>query len=587
MKEYFCYVGSQNQRINQFRIPNKIGKQNKNIWVTPKEEVQFYLEKIPTQYKKFLVVADSLGILLDYLGLENAYKNYFFFYDEIDRYQHDASFRPKMEEAVDYFKDPRAKGCLISATFNNLGDPYFAQLPFHIIKKENEEKKPLTITDKTSEYSDILLEILNRNPTEKVVVAYKSLSGILSIIDLLPKTIQKDTKVLCSDANINDPDLLKRYNNIKSYYGVLDKGFLQSKLTFITSTYFSGIDIYDKAHCIIITDNKNTHTALSSMEIRQIVGRFREKYHSAILINNVKRDGIKPIKYSSFLMDCKRNKDSITQYISTYSSSVKEPKYSPKVVADILSISKLKGIRLLRTNIHGEVVPRYLEFDSQSFLSHEYKDMYESDSIASYLGKYFKIEKNPLTIDTEKVRKQTWQSLLNSSLDELENITPKLRDDSLKIRLFRNILSTDDEVLLMMSKTSELKFKSKKFLLSLINLYCTSAHYYKVPLSTNRILNQMNVGNKYSTDELNEIFEDELQNWNKIDGNLKIKPFNILEANFKLKKTTKLVNASYKGAYELIAQKTLSGPYIIKNYAQDPFSVFLSRHYTHLGISII
>ena len=61
--------------------------------------IQEYLSR--DGYKKLLVVADSLRRVLKYISPEEL-KNYFLMVDEIDVLQSDNSFRPQLEDVIDY-----------------------------------------------------------------------------------------------------------------------------------------------------------------------------------------------------------------------------------------------------------------------------------------------------------------------------------------------------------------------------------------------------------------------------------------------------------------------------------------------------
>lgn len=72
-------------------------------------KIPTYLADSSIKYKKFIVVANSLPSLLNIIGKEN-YNDYFLMVDEIDSYQYDCSYRPEMEDVIDYyFQFPQPK----------------------------------------------------------------------------------------------------------------------------------------------------------------------------------------------------------------------------------------------------------------------------------------------------------------------------------------------------------------------------------------------------------------------------------------------------------------------------------------------
>lgn len=76
-------------------------------------------------FKKFLVVADSLHLVINYLKNrgENL-EDYFLMIDEIDSLQSDSSFRPVAEDVIDYYLEhPTQSRCLVSATLKGFSNP--------------------------------------------------------------------------------------------------------------------------------------------------------------------------------------------------------------------------------------------------------------------------------------------------------------------------------------------------------------------------------------------------------------------------------------------------------------------------------
>ena len=92
-------------------------------------EISDYLMDSSIRYKKFIVVADSLPRLLRIIGKEH-YKDYFLMIDEIDSYQYDCSYRPNMENVMDYyFQFPISHRCLVSATIGEFSNKDIVEEP--------------------------------------------------------------------------------------------------------------------------------------------------------------------------------------------------------------------------------------------------------------------------------------------------------------------------------------------------------------------------------------------------------------------------------------------------------------------------
>jgi len=99
---------------------------------------------------KVAVVSDSLVPLLNDLGKE-AYKDFFIMFDEIDAYQSEISYRPRLEEAFEeYFKFPKDRRCMVSATLQEFSDDRLVGEPQTEIIIDSQQKPGINII----EYSD-------------------------------------------------------------------------------------------------------------------------------------------------------------------------------------------------------------------------------------------------------------------------------------------------------------------------------------------------------------------------------------------------------------------------------------------------
>jgi len=106
-------------------------------------KIPTYLADSSIKYKKFIVVANSLPSLLNIIGKEN-YKDYFLMVDEIDSYQYDCSYRPEMEDVIDYyFQFPPTQRCLVSATVSRFSNKLIEDEP--VINVEFNEPLPRNI----------------------------------------------------------------------------------------------------------------------------------------------------------------------------------------------------------------------------------------------------------------------------------------------------------------------------------------------------------------------------------------------------------------------------------------------------------
>ncbi len=229
-----------------------------------------YLADARYKHKKIIVVVDSLPLLLNEIG-ENHFKDYFIMFDEIDCYQYDSSFRFKMEIGFDcYFKFPKTQRSLVSATVGKFTDPRINAEPIINITFNNPAPRDIVL----QETNDVLVttgkqikHILEKHPNDKILIAFNLLKrGILPIIKTLPAEIQSKCGVLCSEKNKADVG--------EFYYDIVDRG-LPKQITFMTCTFFVGIDFDEPFHLISVASVKYPFTLLSTDKLQQIAGRCR------------------------------------------------------------------------------------------------------------------------------------------------------------------------------------------------------------------------------------------------------------------------------------------------------------------------
>lgn len=245
------YVGGQ---INGFTPPS----------------ISDYLRDSTCLYKKFIVVIDSLSTLLSKIEEEH-FKDYFIMFDEIDCYQYDSSFRPNMEREFDYyFRFPEAQRCLVSATVGEFTDPRINEEPVINLTFNNPASRSILL----KETNDVLIStkkhiesLLETHPNDKILIAFNLLKrGILPIIKSLSVEYQSKCAVLCSEKNKADVGDM--------YWDVIERR-LPKQITFMTCTYFVGIDFEEPFHLISSADVRYPFTLLSSDKLQQIAGRCR------------------------------------------------------------------------------------------------------------------------------------------------------------------------------------------------------------------------------------------------------------------------------------------------------------------------
>ncbi len=247
--------------------------------------IESYLADDTIEYKKFMVVIDSLPALLNVIGEEH-YKDYFIMFDEVDTLQDSSWYRDRIENSFDYyFKFPFQNRCLVSATVSSFSNPNLKyesviNVDFNVPQPQNivlqHVFSPLGRT------KEEILKIHAAHPDENIVIALNLVTrGILPIIKELPEDVQAQCSILCGDSSIQMAG---------EYYREIEDGKLPSKITFMTNIYFVGIDIEERFHLICTADVQYPFTLLSVEKIQQIVGRCRckEGVLSETIIYNTK-----------------------------------------------------------------------------------------------------------------------------------------------------------------------------------------------------------------------------------------------------------------------------------------------------------
>lgn len=372
------------------------------------EQIRSYIAEKRTgtfPYKKILVVADSLGRVMEQIKyikeapirfwnkkLEEApeelkqnpmrlllslpaeklcepHMDWHIMVDEIDTFQSDGKFREAMENVIDYYLEfPPIKRCLVSATIRPFTHPQLKEEPLLEINYEHPKKRPVNVirtNNMPREVADMLELYRERYPNDKIVVAYNSIRSINTIIRLLPVELQADCSVACSSQS---------QTMVGEYYRSLHSGKLATPITFITSTYFVGVDIEERFHLLTVTNPRRIQTLLSPEKIYQISGRCRDE--RGLLSETIIYDFYKPKtpEKAITLEEYERKAEILSQFANSSEDIQKScenvvPANFSDVKDAIVERSKhsvfgSQPISIIRRNIHGKVVPAYLNIDA-------------------------------------------------------------------------------------------------------------------------------------------------------------------------------------------------------------------------------
>jgi len=458
----FLYVGSDIPEEN-FKSPTD-------------EQIRSYIAEKRTgtfPYKKILVVADSLGrVMAQFKYIKEApirfwnkkleeapeelkqnpmrlllslpaeklcepHMDWHIMVDEIDTFQSDGKFREAMENVIDYYLEfPPIKRCLVSATIRPFTHPQLKEEPLLEINYEHPKKRPVNVirtNNMPREVADTLSRYRERYPNDKIVVAYNSIRSINTIIRLLPVELQADCSVACSSQS---------QTMVGEYYRSLHSGKLATPITFITSTYFVGVDIEERFHLLTITDPRRIQTLLSPEKIYQISGRCRDE--RGLLSETIIYDFYKPKtpEKAITLEEYERKAEILSQFANSSEDIQKScenvlPANFLDVKDAIVERSKhsvfgSQPISIIRRNIHGKVVPAYLNIDAlgeyqqlctETYTTKErfYATLRETCQICNTA--YHSHKKNTEQIQIEETDRENRKNIIiqyvQSSIDEL------------------------------------------------------------------------------------------------------------------------------------------------------------------------
>lgn len=329
------------------------------------QQIKSYVTDATIEYKKILVVADSLYKVIDAIG-ENVYQDYFLLIDEIDSFQLDSTYRKSMEETLDYYKKFNIRNrAMLSATRIDFTDPILSTEPITFIKYDYPKtRKVNVITTSSHNHLGVSVDTINKLvvefPNDKIFVAFNSVTGSLSLADHLlhgGNITKEQIKILCSRASSNI---------IADFYHELDSDVLPAKVNFFTSAYFTGFDLKEKYHLVSISGNSNAVQALSDRRLKQIAGRCRPGLLSETIIHDVyhSQETEQEISKESLLEAAKIQADAISCYKKHYSKSTVLKQVLFDLNARMLAFLESRNMRFIRNDIHGNSVISYLNIDA-------------------------------------------------------------------------------------------------------------------------------------------------------------------------------------------------------------------------------
>lgn len=564
-KYKYLYVGG---KIAGFNVP----------------EISTYLADSSIEYKKLIVVSDSLERLLNIIGKEN-YKDYFLMIDEIDSYQYDCSYRPNMEDVIDYyFQFPSTQRCLVSATISSFANKQIEEEPMinvlfnaAIIRNIN-----LLHTDDTNIRLKKTIENIHfNNPDEKILVAYNTVSSCLIVINSLDEALRSECAMLCSAKN----------QGTTPYYYEIIENQLPKKISFMTCTYFVGIDIMERFHLISVINSRKPHSVLSTDKLQQISGRCRHidglLSETVIYSTKIQDESLSPVEISEKALHD-------AEQLSSVGNSYSELKFKfPKIFMfrDDLDINNfIKGssksyggsysVQIIRRNINKLFVPSFFNIDNIRIQTELMKNLYaQNDTLYNELRSlgynvYYQdcsTESEHLDFDVERETETQMQqsnqeqreeliSLLReeTTLENRENLANRLKShysmqNTIFIEHFIELqIYVPFEVLVQTLSLYDKPREYNKFYSSVVFWALDERHQFKIAFSQQFPLNVLLSGNEL-TERFNNMWQSSF-GYNKL-SNRQALP--ILQLFCKIKKTS---------------SRTITTPYSIESYDVNNFN---------------
>ena len=329
-----------------------------------------YLSNKTIRYKKILVVADSLRKVME--KIEPRLRDWYIMVDEIDSYQADSTYRNRaLGWVMDYFfKFPERQRCLVSATMRPFSNPEILKMPVievnfrRLIKRK---VKLLYTNDVHLTTAQTIIRLRDMYGSgHKIAVAYNRISAIRAVINLLPEELRAECAILCSAQSQSEAG---------AYYANLEGTCLPKPITFITCTYFVGVDIDERFHLLSVSDIKQIYTILSPEKMLQIAGRCRHPqglYDETIIYNSSSKLNERYTVYNKNKLLCLAD-----ELCNMYNATVKIYENFNGVLTYSFLSSMQSLIRqskqtfygstpvsLIRKSIHGNYVISYFNIDA-------------------------------------------------------------------------------------------------------------------------------------------------------------------------------------------------------------------------------
>jgi hypothetical protein len=344
------------------------------------KDIKKYADDTNVQYKKIVVVADSLYKVLTALG-DDAYKDYFILIDEIDSFQMDSSFRRSMGSVIENYKlFPTSNRAMVTATPLQFSDPELANEPVTYIRYDKPTTRTIQLHNTLNLQGAVIqkiTDILSKFPDDKVMVAFNSVAGCLDIASYLTAheiADKGDIKILCS---------INSRSKVDEWYKELDSDKLPAKLNFVTSAYFTGFDLHEQYHLISVSGNETSVHSLSDNRLKQIAGRCRETLLSETVIYDLVPyyEDLQELNSEHLITVAKTEIQALECIKSNFMSNDMLKLSYDKIRELIITNAQPNEHKYVRLNKNQEPVISYLNIDSHIESNRVRRELYRKKGV--------------------------------------------------------------------------------------------------------------------------------------------------------------------------------------------------------------
>ncbi|OPL14885.1 MAG: hypothetical protein AVO38_11135 [delta proteobacterium ML8_D] len=361
-------------------------------------DIQNYHKNDEIKFKKIIVVADSFPRVIQAIG-DSVYNHYFLMVDEIDTFQSDSTFRSSMELCIDYYFGFKNR-CVVSATVIPFSNEEFAAEEVNTVKIDGDVRSELWVVQTNNPYKYILEEIntIIQEHESKILIAHASITNIMGLIARFPTEYKRKTSILCGEGSRDE---------VGDFFGTLnDQYLLPKEINFITSAYFSGIDINEKFHSIIWSEYYPMHALLTATQILQIHGRCRRTLLTETLIMpNETQDEIDVEKLKEELEDTGNRileADKCIENILDIKNDIIKFERN-QLREQVVKNSDTEYTKLVRTNKDGNLVLATFNIDIAAHRASNWNDLYsDTNGLKAILDKDFLLKQIETKIYGEK-----------------------------------------------------------------------------------------------------------------------------------------------------------------------------------------